>query len=89
MDHDPWSLLCKRSDNEVREQVQERNKIDIETVAYINNVTVACNLGLFVCIMLFLDVLKEAVILYIICSPASTFIVFRYIDCCCTSVVAL
>ena len=65
--------------NEVREQVQERNKKDIETetVAYINNATVACNLGLFVCIMLFLDVLEEAVILYVICSPGSTFIVFK------------
>ena len=43
-------LLWKRLDNEVCEQVQERNKTDIETetVAYINNVTVACNLGLFV-----------------------------------------
>ena len=42
VDHDPWSLLCKRLDNEVCEQVQERNKKDIETetVAYINNVTV-------------------------------------------------
>lgn len=67
MDHNPWSLFCKSLDNEVREQVEERNKKDIETetAAYINNLTVACNLGLFVCIMLFLDVLEVAVILYV------------------------
>ena len=37
--------FCERLDNEVCKQVQERNKKDIETetVAYINNVTVACN----------------------------------------------
>ena len=76
MDHDPWSLLCKRLDNEVCEQVQERNKKDIETetVAYINNVTVAFCLC---ALCFFLDVLEEAVILYVICLPASTFIVFR------------
>ena len=72
VDHDPWSLLCKRIDNEVCEQVQERNKKDIETVAYINNVTVAFCLCAF-----FFDVLEEDVILYVICSPDSTFIVFR------------
>ena len=42
-------LLWKRLDIEVCEQVQERNKRDIETeiVAYINSVTVACNFGLW------------------------------------------
>ena len=43
-----------------------RKDIETEMVAYINNVTVACNIGLFVCIMLFLDVLKVSVILYVI-----------------------
>ena len=66
MDHDPWSFLRERLGNEVCEQIQERNKKDTETetVEYINNVTVACN---YVCIMLFLDVLEEVVILFVTC----------------------